>query len=721
MCLFVIDDDEPPPPPQDEVYSLAGPAVRGPAAASAQNSTNRCWWSADAEVPAPACEDGGTLLRTYEILCVVLSVKVPQAWKIVQLSLLTLWNICVRRAGAERHVVRKGIAVPLLAIIATAHWPPSVRMMAAGFLASLSESADNCAAIGGLTPIIAANVTLLRSQVRPHACAACVRQPHADVCYQRHTAPQPVHACTACVRWCGAQMLHSVQVPLLELCAARNLARTLYAAPLGSSAPFKVLADARAVAAHEGAVGALVRLLQTACGRYAQLAAGEPLAPAAFAFARFLEDDPAEFTRDMCNPSGVLDTLHYTSAALLNLSSAPLIQLAIARRGLRTLYGAQALLAAAVRGDLPLPEGTLGTSAQADIANMLTATLGNVTAHPANRSRLYRLELAGAVALQQHLLGQPAAPAAAGARAGALRCRALLPPLPRALSEGHASARYAVRGGTAECGRSVSVHVAKSMRPKAVFAPILRGDAPVPDAAARQAAVPHDTTALGTLRTATGSTDASDEDASPATLFKLWAEITFPQLQEEDAKAASAAHAHLRSVDPATGDWVEERLGFPLLASALRRPVADLLEDTPGTLAMRGRARWAPPVSEYRQSQHASAPPGGLPARLLRTDAPSGAADALRKAAAALMADGVVGDGVRVIHVRPSTAERRGGRVPLTVLRARNSAANTVEVGWKEVRAVLGSCWAAALLTGAFIARTGRVRDTKDRPHGICR
>lgn len=163
VCLFVIDDDEPPPPPQDDVFSLAGPAATG--APGPTSTQTPCWWTVDVQRPEPECKDAGAMLRTYEILCVVISVQAPQAWKIVQLSLLTLWNICARRHGAQAYVVEKGIAIPLLDICVQQHWPPSVRVMAAGFLASLAESANNTSQLGGLLPMIAANVKLLKSQV----------------------------------------------------------------------------------------------------------------------------------------------------------------------------------------------------------------------------------------------------------------------------------------------------------------------------------------------------------------------------------------------------------------------------------------------------------------------------------------------------------------------------------------------------------------------------
>ena len=165
MCLFIIDDDEPLPPLRDDVYCQATPPApaddRGPAAAS--------WWCVDVPRPEPACTESASLLRAYEILCLCLTVRLPQAWKIVQLSLLTMWNVCARRPGAERHVVEKGLAVPLLDIIVQQHWPHSVRVIAAGFLAGLAESVHNTASLGGLVPMIAANIVLVRSKVRSAA------------------------------------------------------------------------------------------------------------------------------------------------------------------------------------------------------------------------------------------------------------------------------------------------------------------------------------------------------------------------------------------------------------------------------------------------------------------------------------------------------------------------------------------------------------------------
>ena len=77
---------------------------------------------------------------------------------------------------------------------------------------------------------------------------------------------------------------------------------------------------------------------------------------------------------------------------------------------------------------------------------------------------------------------------------------------------------------------------------------------------------------------------------------------------------------------------------------------------------------------------------------MLQTDAPAGAADALTMAATALATEGEVSRDVPVMHVRPSTADRKGGRVPLTVLRARKIAGDGFEVGGRQVHRSQSTC-----------------------------
>lgn len=495
---------------------------------------------------------------------------------------------------------------------------------------------------------------------------------------------------------------------------ARNLARTLFAAPRGAPNPMATLADAKAVAAHQGAVSALIKLLQTGCGRYAQLAAGKRLPAPPFLCANLLDEDPAEFTRDMANADGVLDTLYYTAAALLNLSTTKLNQLALAKRGMRTLLGGRTLMAAVARGALAAPEGRCGPELDREqaVADILTATLANVAAHVHNRSRLYRLELAGALALQQELLGVPtqlrasvaAMVGGAEARGPAGTARALLPPLPRRRSEEPVGVRSRTRGGYDSAGRSIKTKLPLHILPKTAFAPILRKDqepfgaaiggtgkpnwAPGPAAAEEDRA----TNAMDTPRGGAGNALEIEEDTQATRLFQMWADITFQGLQEEESSIESLHTKSYKMVDPETGEWRNERSGYPLLAASLRRPMTAMWDATPESMAQRGRARWAPAVSEYRQSDANSEPASGVAARLLCTDAPTEAAGVLAAAARDLDRDGLVSGDIRALHIRPTTAERQGGKVPLAVLRPDTRGG---EVGVLPVREVC--CWGAAM------------------------
>lgn len=493
-----------------------------------------------------------------------------------------------------------------------------------------------------------------------------------------------------------------MQIPLLEMTGAWNLARTLFAAPRGALNPVAALSDAKAVAAHQGAISALIKLLQTGCGRYAQLCAGQGLHSRPFMFASLLDDDPAEFTRDMANADGVLDTMHYTAAALLNLSTTKLNQLALAKRGMRTLLGARTLFAAVARGALPAAEGRTGAQLGREqaIVDMLTATVANVAAHVQNRSRLYRMELSGALAVQQELLGVPTAiRAAAAAIVGAQKnagpagvAGALLPPLPRSRSEEPHGVRLRARGGYDSAGRTLDTTLPARMLPKAVFAPVLRRErepAGIPTRAHaglfKAAEAQGDSEDAAAAHAGGGEGNDGDEEMQAAKLFQVWADLTFQGLQEEESSNVSLHTKSYKMVDPDTGEWRNERSGFPLLAASLRRPMAALWDQTPEALAQRGRARWTPPVSEYRQATAGSAPATGVAARLLCTDVPIGAAGVLAAAARELAEEGRVGPDVPALHVRPSTAERRRGQLPLAVLRPDTRSGKLGELPVAEV------------------------------------
>lgn len=107
-----------------------------------------------------------------------------QAWKSLQLGVLTMWNACARNANMERHVVERGVLTKLLSIINTPAWPNSLREIAGGCMEFFMERYTNLSYLPptplpepaasswpkqtpptqGLVPIIAAFITLINTR-----------------------------------------------------------------------------------------------------------------------------------------------------------------------------------------------------------------------------------------------------------------------------------------------------------------------------------------------------------------------------------------------------------------------------------------------------------------------------------------------------------------------------------------------------------------------------
>ena len=166
MCLFLIDDDEPlASRRRGELFA------RGRAQGCAQRpGAEAAWWTIAAPRAAAAQEEEESRahVHAYEILCVCLTMQIPQAWKIMQLALLTLWNVTARRPWVERHVVAQGVAIALMDVATSPVWPHSLRYMAAGFLTALHDGGHAPEHTGGLVPLCSTCVALLRSDVRGH-------------------------------------------------------------------------------------------------------------------------------------------------------------------------------------------------------------------------------------------------------------------------------------------------------------------------------------------------------------------------------------------------------------------------------------------------------------------------------------------------------------------------------------------------------------------------
>jgi hypothetical protein len=444
-------------------------------------------------------------------------------------------------------------------------------------------------------------------------------------------------------------MVVCLQIPLLEMTSAWAIARATCHAPSGAAASRRAITGAKAVAVHQGAASALIRLLQLALGRYMAYASGQVVLPHSSALS-MTDADASEFTRDMANMDGVLDTLFFACAALLNLSTIKVNQLVLARLGLATLLGAAGVLAATA-----LREQQLADPRQAAASDMLAATITNVAKHPQNRTRLYKAELRGSVALQQELLGQAEGP------------HAPMPPVPP-IPKGEAwRPRTYVRAGRTDAGALIATDVIQRIRPKALFPPLTKPP-PAP------AVLPEG--GQGPTEQSTAKVTAMPSgDLTVTRLFHAWVDDTFQGVKEV-ADVGETHAKQFRMVDPNTGAWRNEREGLPTLIAALRRPVAHLWDDCLTACAAHGKARWAPAISEYRQAAPfapGSAAPlntvmGAVKAQLLYVDAPRSCQHDLNNAAQQLHATGRVDLGLPLEHTRPSTSQRSGGRLPLAVL-----------------------------------------------------
>jgi hypothetical protein len=57
------------------------------------------WWTVEAQAPDPDAAVAPLLQRTLRILLSSLTLRIPMAWKSVQLSVVMLWNAAVQSGG----------------------------------------------------------------------------------------------------------------------------------------------------------------------------------------------------------------------------------------------------------------------------------------------------------------------------------------------------------------------------------------------------------------------------------------------------------------------------------------------------------------------------------------------------------------------------------------------------------------------------------------------
>lgn len=77
-----------------------------------------CWWTMlpEKQGEKDAMPISPLMLRALNLLSALLSLRLPQAWKVIQLSCITLWNIACRSNSVEMLLVQSGISDALLNI-----------------------------------------------------------------------------------------------------------------------------------------------------------------------------------------------------------------------------------------------------------------------------------------------------------------------------------------------------------------------------------------------------------------------------------------------------------------------------------------------------------------------------------------------------------------------------------------------------------------------------
>ncbi|WIA12059.1 hypothetical protein OEZ85_012136 [Tetradesmus obliquus] len=686
LCLYVIEEEPACPLHKTaNVYSSARP----PGVKSSPNT----WWTVAAPMIQADAELSPLLHRTMHILLTVLHLRLPAAWKILQLSVVMLWNAAVQSANVERHQVCEGICSTLLEIVNSSLWPPTLRDLASGHLQFLMETHSNLLQMGQDF------VTLVKTS-------------------------------------------H----PLLELSGARGIARLCFAGSMGSPSTSQLLSEVKATAAAVGAIGVLIDLLRSAATKFLLLEDGGCLPPLPV-LTHLVDKEYKIYEREINNAEGVLEQLTVVLAALLNLSTLRSNQPKIARRGLQVLLKSNTSLYQII-GSRDAP-----TEAEMKLLDMLAAIIQNMASHPDNRTHMYRAELAGTAALDRLLEG-PASPEPVdtstallasrltGAAAGSPGCStspstlqqprrcaspALGGTLPQLSSQAGDGAAAAAGTQLLSASLDSALSAATVLRPKVVFPPISRSNvgltgseqfrassptsawpSPPGTAAAMGGSMPDDVvqclsgnrgcrpSALcpphGGNGTAHGMRSAGARSAksraatsvagmpgSPIAApdsreqFMIWMDSTFTDvsgdgsaMRAQSPQAAAERVSFRRQLWDENGEWLQpEPETSQALQRLLCRPLKHLWQDTPEARLRSGNARWAPAVSEYRQAdlqyplQHA--------AECMLTTAPPAEAADLLEATAQLTTMGRCDTGTMSLQ-RPSTRERQQGRIAMTVL-----------------------------------------------------
>eukprot|EP00191_Tetraselmis_sp_GSL018_P024515 CAMPEP_0177627972 /NCGR_PEP_ID=MMETSP0419_2-20121207/31498_1 /TAXON_ID=582737 /ORGANISM="Tetraselmis sp., Strain GSL018" /LENGTH=1910 /DNA_ID=CAMNT_0019129181 /DNA_START=17 /DNA_END=5750 /DNA_ORIENTATION=+ len=611
LCLFLIDEDSPVPPRRVDVFEMGVP--RG-------GPKRKTWWSVAVFPPDAEPREPPAVEKSLQILCRLLNLKMYIGWKVVQLSVVSLWNCAVRSASTEKYIVQSGVVERLISIASTGYWPPTLREAAAGHVMQLAEEWSNISHMGGTKRIQEVMVQLIKT---------------------KH--------------------------PLLEMRAARYIGRLTFTTPYLQPKPRATLAATKEnIAAMDGIVH-LVKLL-TRCQKRYNISLRNPNID--FRPKRLSDTDmdrSMHFEKD-CNTVGaILECYYYTLCSLLNLSTLKANQVTIARKGLRILMGIISYFS----------RQHVTTEAEGNIEKRLyllaSSVVQNLSLHPKNRTIFYKAELTGSAALERELEG--------GEDISALPN--LLPreqlsarknrPLSSKVLEPLHSIRPKVVFSTVSPGPSLMPSAGSQGQGLGATRDLANTNEPEKDAETVSKA-PEGLPNTFSFQQGERSEENTGYQWKSKEKFLRWFETSeeFSSLGKTGSEVLLPHYAQPKGQDGRRrfddqGNWIVENRDLKGLPRLLRRPLNHLWEEPPDYCKRNGAMRWEPGISEFRQPKD-NIQMSGTALRLMSTRLPN-SADNLLKAAIEITKGGsieIVED--RFTVTRPTTAEREGGRLALTRL-----------------------------------------------------
>ena len=305
--------------------------------------------------------------------------------------------------------------------------------------------------------------------------------------------------------------------------------------------------------------------------------------------------------------------LFSAAVALQNLSVLASNQKEIASRCLMKLLRIQSFLC----------EKSQLSELEIDIVDIISSVLQNLSLHPDNRTKFYKAELRGSVAKQL------------------------------AHGDGNQKSRKNRQQHSEE---SQGHSELKVLYPRRV------------GQAARKEAGP-EAENLGAKARVSENVDERRGGGKPGqkTEFISWMQKTFQAGEEQLAQEPTAEKERLPT--SADGDEESTRQNLSRLYLNLRKPQRDMWQVPDRYKKFIGKARWAPPIKEYREVKGSIKMPN-IASRLLETGKPKNAADALRQMKREARENGELKFNETVTDAAPPLEQTLSGKIPVAMLQA---------------------------------------------------